>query len=239
MAENLDLARRVAKLELQNRRWRSAVLLAAIGVAACLALGAASRPRARLIEATEFRLVDQKGTVRGAIAVGRGGASISLNNGAGRTRAALVVGEDGAPRLDLLDRSDAARASMRLSGDGTPELTLSDAAKNARGRLRLGADGSPRLDLADDSQKAGVSIAVGGAEGESAPPASQNKPRAWISVRSDGCPSVKLLDEDGSTRASLGCTALKEAGSGSSANTEPSSLVLIDRKGRVVFKAPK
>ncbi len=217
---------RIAKLEIQARRWKRATMLAGIAGAAWFGLGAAaSKSRTKLVEATEFRLVDQKGTVRASLAVGRGGATISLNNGAGHPRAALVVGEDGAPRLDLLDRTDSSRASLRLAGDGSPELSLS---------------GAPKIELSDEPGKPRASLAIL-ADGEAALSlaGSSEKPRARVAVRSDGCPTLKLLDDDGSIRASLGCTALKEAGTGASADTEASSLVLFDRRGRVVYKAPK
>src|SRR5690242_6543464 len=93
-----NFERRLARLEIQNRRWRGAALLAGTMGIAWLALGAGSSRRAKLVEATEFRLIDEKGTNRGAITSGRGGASLTLSNGAGRVRAALVVGDDGAPR---------------------------------------------------------------------------------------------------------------------------------------------
>lgn len=227
MESNLGtLEHRLAKLESQNRRWRRAVVLAGVAGAAWFGLGvAAPKPRTKLVEATEFRLVDGKGTVRAALAVGRAGASILLNSSAGRPRAALVVGDDGSPRLDLLDKSDSARASMRLAADGSPELSLS---------------GSPKIELADEPGKPRASLAIL-ADGEAALSlaGSSEKPRSKLGVKTDGCPSLKFLDDDGSIRASLGCTALKETGSGASANTEASSLVLFDRRGRVVYKEPK
>jgi hypothetical protein len=241
VGESKALEQRLARLENQNRRWKNgAGVLTAIGFA-CLALGTASvRSRAKLVEATEFRLVDEKGTVRAAISAGRGGASISVNNGAGRTRATLAVGDDGSPRLDLLDRTDAVRASIRLAGDGSPDLVFNDGSKHARGRFRVGPDGSAKIDLADEAQKTRASLSVG-ADGESRVSLSDagDQPRAWMAARSDGCPSVKLADGEGSVRASFGCTALKDAASGSSANTEASSLVLFDGKGKVLFKAPR
>ena len=222
--ENLE--RRIEKLESRSRRWKSAAILLAMGGAAWLGLGAAApKPRTKLVEATEFRLVDAKGTVRAALAVGRGGTTISLNNGAGRPRLSLAVGDDGAPRVDLLDRSDSPRASVSLAGDGSPQLSLT---------------GSPRVDLAEEAGKPRLSLAVG-SDGEATvslggPP---EKALAKVDVRSDGCPSLKFFDDDGSIRASVGCTALKEAGSGATANTEASSIVLFDKRGRVVYKEPK
>jgi hypothetical protein len=58
-------------------------------------------------------------------------------------------------------------------------------------------------------------------------------------VTADGSPAVKLIDADGTLRASLGTIALKEAGSGAAERTQPGSLVLFDKKGAVVFKQPK
>ena len=235
------LETRLARIETQNRRWKNAFAAAALGGLACFAFGAAGgRSRARLVEATEFRLVDEKGTVRASLSVGRGGVAIAVNNGAGRTRASLAVGDDGAPHLDLIDRTDTVRGSIRLAADGSPEVALTDAAKHVRGRFRLDPDGSPRLELADGAQKLRAAVAVG-ADGESRVSLSDSAsgPRAWMAVRSDGCPSVKLADGEGSVRASVGCTALKDASTGSGVDTEASSVVLIDAKGKVVFKAPK
>lgn len=217
---------RLDRLERQNRRFRSIAILLGLTAATWLLVGAASpKPRTKLVEATEFRLVDQKGTVRAALAVGRGGTTISLNNGAGRPRLSLAVGDDGAPRVDLLDRSDSPRASLSLAGDGSPQLSLT---------------GSPRIDLAEEAGKPRMSLAVG-SDGEATvslggPP---EKAFAKVDVRADGCPSLKFFDDDGSIRASVGCTALKEAGSGANANTEASSIVLFDKRGRVVYKEPK
>ncbi|MGH9442338.1 MAG: hypothetical protein ACRD16_08675 [Thermoanaerobaculia bacterium] len=228
MGEYAALERRLVRLENQNRRWKNAAGTLAVLGGAWFALGASAiRSRARLVEGTEFRLVDEKGTSRAVLAVGRSGTAISVNNGAGKTRAALTVGDDGAPRLELFDRADSPRASLKLAGDGSPALSLSDDGKRTRAEVSLGPEGSPKVELKDETGKPRGSIAIG-AEGGAA-----------IVLAGSPCSSVKLLEDDGSIRAALGCTALKEAGSGKSESTEPSSLVLFDKRGRVVYKAPK
>jgi len=67
--------------------------------------------------------------------------------------------------------------------------------------------------------------------------ASDKGSRVQVSKDADG-PSVELFDEAGKSRAVLGVTKLKSIRSGSTEVRAPSSLVLFDKEGKVVWEAP-
>ena len=62
--------------------------------------------------------------------------------------------------------------------------------------------------------------------------------RAQLSLSEDGSPSLSLLDKDWETRAVLGSTSLEVTKTGAVTKTAPSSLVLFDKEGKVIFQAP-
>lgn len=54
----------------------------------------------------------------------------------------------------------------------------------------------------------------------------------------DGAASLSVLDKDGKLRASFGSTGLETVKTGATEQTAESSLVLFDKKGKVLFRAP-
>jgi hypothetical protein len=62
--------------------------------------------------------------------------------------------------------------------------------------------------------------------------------RIGLTVTKDGSPTVFLNDEKGHPRAVLGSMELERARTGDRENTAPSSLVLFDNKGNVIWRAP-
>lgn len=205
--------KRLEALEKEARRWRRAGAATAAMILALMTL-AAARPKPRLVEAGEFRLVDEKGTVRASLTARKSAAALMLADEAGTVRARLAL--EGSPRMELSDAGGTTQASVSLGADGAPTLSLG-AEKQARATVRIGSDGASDLTLTDGNDHA----------------------RAALALAADGSPRVALYDEEGSLRASLGATPLKELRSGASEKTPPSSLVLFDKKGGVVFKAPK
>ena len=51
-------------------------------------------------------------------------------------------------------------------------------------------------------------------------------------------PSLKLRDENGIIRAALGSTELQVISTGETTHRPPSSLVLFDKEGKVIWEAP-
>ena len=205
--------RRLEALERTNRRWRRAAAALAAAAPALLLLGAA-RPKPRTVEAGEYRLVDEKGTLRASLSSRKATTAFFLADESGTVRARLAL--DGSARLELSDASGKPRASLALKADGAPELMVGTD-KQARAALHVSAEGGAEISLVD----------------------SEDHPRAALTLAADGSPRLALYDEEGTLRTALGSTPLKEVRSGSSEMTGPSSLVLLDRKGTVVFKAPK
>ena len=62
--------------------------------------------------------------------------------------------------------------------------------------------------------------------------------RLHFLVSSEKGPQIILVDEHANTRAVLGSTQLKHPDTGSTEIRAPSSLVLFDEEGNVVWKAP-
>ncbi len=150
----VDLTARVTALEEQNRRLK-AIALAALLVGVCLALTAQTHVRERIVEAQEFRLVDQRGVLRGKLATTgdeQGGTAFSLYDRTGKERLAfgashllqfiMVKGDSGdvrlaagpgtTPRMQFVDASGRTRLAFDLADDG-PRITLRD----MRGTSRL------------------------------------------------------------------------------------------------------
>jgi hypothetical protein len=236
-----DIERRVERLERELRRWR---LLAAVGGLALgvLALGGAARPRAgrRVLAASEFRLVDAAGVPRAVLQMSGSSPELALRGAAGKDRALLALGPDGSPKLALASPAGTVRVLLSVGSDGAPALELRDDEGQVRAASSLAADGSPSIVLsgAGGRRRASLAVEAGGAAALDLDDGT-GASRARFSTEQDGSPRLKLTEATGAPRASLGATPLTETGSGKNETTEASTLVLFDRKGRVVFLAPK
>jgi hypothetical protein len=62
--------------------------------------------------------------------------------------------------------------------------------------------------------------------------------RAFLSLGEDGRPRLDLSDKDGKTRAMLGMTALEDTSTAIKTTTSESALVLFDKEGKVIYRAP-
>jgi hypothetical protein len=234
-----DVLVRLAQLERENRRWKAGAIAGAAAALGFLLVAAAPAPRKRVVEVTELRLIDPTGALRGSLSADKAGAQLVLKDGTGKNRARLRVADDGAPRLELLDRMERVRLGAALDKDGAAQAHLDDESGHPRVKLASAIDGSPSIDLADAAKtRASISVEAEGTAGLAVFDA-DGAARARTGVTADGSPAVKLIDADGTLRASLGTIALKEAGSGAAERTQPGSLVLFDKKGAVVFKQPK
>lgn len=126
-----DTARRLERLERQNR-WFKALGGAALALAALGLLAGASEPSAvrakEEVRARSFTVVDEEGEARGR----------------------LHVSDYGSLRLDLYDPEMVLRASLYLGSKGSPALNLFDAKGKMRASLGVRSDGWASLGLYDD-----------------------------------------------------------------------------------------
>lgn len=74
-----------------------------------------------IVEANEFRLVDQRDSTRAALLVDQNGPRLRLFDDEGTNRAALVL-NDGNPSLILLDSSESVRCVIGLDLLGNPSI---------------------------------------------------------------------------------------------------------------------
>jgi hypothetical protein len=125
------LAERISKLEAQNRWLKLAGLAVVILASAALVMGQARS--SRVVEASEFHLVDAKG----------------------KTRARLGMGVAGGPTLTFFDTKDLPIAG--LDGGKEPSLFLTGWDNAAHILLRITKD-SYGLDLADKRPRATLSV---------------------------------------------------------------------------------
>ena len=234
-----DFAARIARLERDNRLWKGAAAVALLGLGGLCLAGARPAGRSRIVEATEFRLIDSTGGARGSITADRTGAQLLLKDSTGKNRARLRVADDGTPRLELLDRMERVRFGVALDKDGAALAHMDDDSAHARVKLSTAADGAARVEVADAAKtRAALEFDADGSAGVAVYDA-DGSARSRTGVAADGSPAVKLIDGDGTLRASLGTIALKEASSGAAMRTQEGSLVLFDKKGAVVFKQPR
>jgi len=239
MGDRDDIAARVARLERQNWRFKVGAMTAGLGAALLLLASARSAGHVRILQATELRLTDPTGALRGSLSADRTGAQLLLKDSTGKNRARLRVADDGTPRLELLDRMERVRLGMALDRDGAATAHLDDDAAHARIRLSTAGDGSAHVELSDGAKKrAAMEVLADGSAGLAIFDKEESA-RVRAGVTDDGSPAVKLIDGDGTLRASLGTIALKETNSGAEMRTQEGSLVLFDKKGAVVFKQPK
>ena len=148
-----DLAKRVTRLEKENRRLRTIGLLAVVGIAGALAMGQGATPKGNeIIEARGFRIVDENGNGRGSLGLNPDGLTLlNLKHKDGTTRFAIELhGERTLMRL--FDENKKPRHTMQVS-KGVPSYGLLD----GNGKLRLLAsavdDIGPGLSVLDEEQR--------------------------------------------------------------------------------------
>jgi len=234
------LTHRLDRLERDNRRLK---LGGAFLVLALVSVGAMGQvlPKAvpKVVEAERFVLRDTKGKILAALGTRSSGTVLFLYDQNGKARAGLSLLADGSPGLVLADQNGKERATLIVLADGSPSLSLADQNGKTRAGLSLLADGLPlpSLVLADQNEKSRAVLTVGADGSPHLGLFDQNeKPRADLSVGTSG-PSLVLLDEN-RNRAVLGHTALEGKATGTVEQRPASSLVLFDRDGKVIWRAP-
>ena len=118
-----SLARRIERLERQNRRLRIGGAIAALAGAAALCVGA-SAPR-KTVESDLLVFKDAKGTTRMIVGMADDGPAITMLDDKGKLRANLGVTEKG-PSLDLLDETETPRVQVFIDDKQVPRVNLFD-----------------------------------------------------------------------------------------------------------------
>ncbi|MBI4589738.1 MAG: hypothetical protein HY725_12950 [Candidatus Rokubacteria bacterium] len=213
------LTQRLDWLERENCRWlRGAALVSLLGFAIIALMGQTSPSSvSKILEAERFVLRDASGRARAILGIqADGSVGLEFSGETGKPAVTLAALRDGAVALELRDRSGRSRASLGVQPNGAARLGFYDQDGKARAGLSTMTAGVPILSLFD---KAGT-------------------PRAALRLLPDGAPTLELLDDETHTRAVLGHTELATARKGTVEKRPAASLVLFDKDGKVIWRAP-
>lgn len=159
MRGNHTIEHRLQVLERRSRISNPAGLAALAVVLMLVIVGqkkpANREPTASLVEAQQFRLVDEKGAVLGVWSAVEGGAAFTHGGGAGEAGWQIVASEDGLVGLVLSDIQGKIRGSWFLHPDGTVFLSLSDRHGTLRANLTQEGEEIAFQLYDDDSNKRG------------------------------------------------------------------------------------
>jgi len=219
----------------------------------------------KLIEAQEFRVVDAEGQVKVLLNVLEDGnanvvllgdtPTLSFWDQSLNDRLMIGIFPDQKPGLIISDKEGNKRLTLGVGGEGAPFLTLQDKEGDKSAELRVGVNIAsviedmlwakiagreprskeefvePHLILGDGefstvmtSSSVGI-LDLGSGTGS-----------AKLSIAPEEGPSLKIEGEAGS--AVLGKIELKNDRTGSTEIRAPSSLVLFDEEGKVLWSAP-
>jgi hypothetical protein len=149
-----------------------------------------------------------------------------------------IVVEAGRERTNLL-LSGRGNRRIELTADGTdhsPDFSMDDAAGTTRVELSI-TDDAPALDLSDQAGKTRASLQVIRDVPSLDLFDNEGKVRESLEMVDDA-PSLKLFDKNRKMRATLGSAGLETIKTGATEQTAESSLVLFDKEGKVMFRAP-
>lgn len=203
------LARRLDRVERENRRLKRAGVVALAVIAAVVLMGQAIGNVAKVVEAEKFVLRDADG----------------------KGRARLESLPSGLVRLALLDKDENIQSVLGV-GVGRPSLVL--AGRNNKTILTTsflsvsGKGGKSRLTLAvlpSGEQSLVLTDNTG-------------RTRAELAIEVDGSPTFGLFDRTGTARAILGSTSLENEETGVIEKRPESSLVLFGNDGKGIWSAP-
>jgi hypothetical protein len=125
-----------------------------------------------------------------------------------------------APRFEVVVAAGKIRVVLGEVVFGSPNLNFYDAAGKVRVRLDVALvghpHGNPRLEFHDAA----------------------GKQRALLALGKDGNPSLELAGKTGIPRAVLGATSLETVKTAEVTMRPESSLVLFDKDGELMWKAP-
>jgi hypothetical protein len=240
------LAERVAKLEAQNRRFRKAIIAALVVASAVAVMGQVRT--SRVLEANEFVLKDNSGTVRARLSADTTNRPTLTFYGEKNHISASLAGGD--------------EPFLALFRAGTNELVQLGANRAFYGlglyekEIRAGLsvqNGNPGIELFDESGKPQVSIEADKKTGEFITlggTAGKESAMLWntgvsifgkegsfrVELGEEG-PSLDLKDNEGFS-TTLGRTDLVALASGRKERTPAASLVLFGKNQKVLWSAP-
>jgi hypothetical protein len=173
---------RLAVLERRARVWRS-VAVGMVGVLGLAALtGAGATKSGDVLRASEFRLEDGAGKLRGCLTMRPDGTpGLALLDNDGKLRLSLDIAADGAPGVNLHDPRGALRAALAVRPDGTPGMALFSETGAIRASMDVGTDTSSGVHVYDTN---GVL-------------------RGAVALRPDGVPALGLFNARGQVAESV------------------------------------
>jgi hypothetical protein len=107
--------------------------------------------RVRAVEASEFRLVDKSGRVRGVLEMSRTGPRLALMHEDGTVSLEVALANDG-PSIRLADESNVTRVFVGATRNEA-RIGLADAEKKPRIFLNVKKSGKPTIATYDNKQK--------------------------------------------------------------------------------------
>ncbi len=230
------LARRLDRVERENR-WLKRAGLVALAVIAAVVLVGQAMPKSRIVEAAKFVLTDANGKVRAVLGQESGGTTAPSVAEVLRP-AKIELGKYG---LHLYGADGGMRASLTgswlLGGGGY--LYLQDKETASSAELMVGSNGamlslSATKQSLEEARQLGRAIAAG--KMEEAKKLMFKANTAHLLTESVGS-SLQFSDK-GTTRATLGHTSLKTVRTGVVQTRPSSSLVLFGEDGKVIWSAP-
>jgi hypothetical protein len=155
-----------------------------------------------------------------------------------KQRAWLSLGSDGSPTLYLLDRDRVPRVNLGLSENGSPYVALNHSNLVGCASLSLRDDGAPSLEFSDKEGSPCVNLGVLEKDAFLRFGYRNQEDSVRLGLLG-GCPGLELFDSEGQLLGAFGTSgAHPEAFKFGPKGAEP-VVVLLNRKGEVIFKAPK
>ncbi len=226
------VAGRIERLERENRRLKRACFVS-VGLLVAAWMGLTVGFLKQRPSGAPAVLLDENGKPRVTLGMKVVGSRTGIDKSArlalmdeyGRVRVELGALDVGKVGLRISDEEGKARAELFISGDGPEDLRdrwsktgliFYDQAGKDRASLYVMTTGRPGLGLRDG----------------------ENALRASLALSRDGSPYLSLGDEKGKERATLGHTELKLTQTEEVIQRPASSLVLFDKEGKLIWRAP-
>jgi hypothetical protein len=151
-----NLAKRIERLERQNRFFRLISLLSVLLLSAVLLMAQSGQWRRGTLTAGRFELVDETGKLRAALGMSKIGPALLLIDEKGTTRVSLNTTATGSG-LKLYDAVGDTEGGAFEVDTSSRQFRLYDKSGNIRTGLLVGDQG-PSILLADASQKPRLSL---------------------------------------------------------------------------------